>query len=104
MISASSVRAGAMAGKDSSALLAVKVVPGSSRDRVAGRYADGVKVQVSAPPEKGKANAAVIQALAAWLGVNARQVELVAGHTSPRKRFRISGIDSAALSAKVAAL
>ena len=31
-----------------------KVVPGASRNRVAGRYGDGVKVQVMAPPEKGR--------------------------------------------------
>ncbi|MDB5174520.1 MAG: hypothetical protein JWN51_3293, partial [Phycisphaerales bacterium] len=31
------------------ATLNVKVVPGAKRDRVVGRYGDGVKVQVSAP-------------------------------------------------------
>jgi len=41
-------------------ILHVKVVPGASRDRVAGRYGDGIKIQTSAPPEAGKANGEVV--------------------------------------------
>ncbi|MGA2500071.1 MAG: DUF167 domain-containing protein [Tepidisphaeraceae bacterium] len=77
------------------AMLAVKVVPGASRSRVAGRYGDGIKVQVSAAPEKGKANAAVIEVLAEALGVRECQVVLVSGQTQPRKVFRIDGVDDA---------
>ena len=80
------------------ALLDVKVVPGSSRDRIAGRYGEGVKVQVSAPPEDGKANKAVIAVLAKALGVKPAQVTLVRGHAQPRKVFEIAGIEEAKLS------
>ena len=79
------------------ALLNVKVVPGASRDRVAGRYGDGVKVQVSAPPEGGRANRAVEQVLAAALGVKAQQVRVVKGHTRPRKVVEIDGVGQAEL-------
>ena len=89
---------------ENAVMLAVKVVPGSSRSRVAGRYGEGIKVQVSAAPEKGKANAAVIDVLAQWLGINARQIELAAGHGNPRKQFRISGVSREQIAAKVAAL
>ena len=78
-------------------LLHVKVVPGSSRERVAGRYADGVKVQVSAPAEDGKANRAVAAVLAKALGVKPAAVLLVRGHAQARKVFEVSGIDQAAL-------
>jgi uncharacterized protein (TIGR00251 family) len=78
-------------------LLHVKVVPGSSRDRVAGRYGQGVKVQVSAPPEDGKANKAVIAVLAEALGVKPGQVTLVRGHAQPRKVFEVAGVEPAAL-------
>ena len=47
------------------ATIEVKVVPGASRDRVVGRYGDGIKVQVSAPPEGGRANKAVVDVIAA---------------------------------------
>lgn len=86
------------------ALLHVKVVPASKRDRVAGRYGDGVKVQVSAPPEDGKANKAVIAVLAEALGVKPAQVALVRGHAQPRKVFAIADVEQATLNAWLAAL
>jgi uncharacterized protein (TIGR00251 family) len=85
-------------------LLHVKVVPGSSRDRVAGRYGDGIKVQVCAPPENGKANKAVVAVLAGALGIKASQVVLVRGQSQPRKVFEIAGMDQAMLEAKLAEL
>jgi uncharacterized protein (TIGR00251 family) len=84
--------------------IGVKVVPGSSRDRVVGRYGDALKVQVSAAPERGKANAAVGKLLAEFFGVKESQVELVNGAGSPRKQFRISGLDDAAIQAKLDAI
>ena len=75
------------------ATLNVKVVPGASRDRVAGRYADGVKVQVAAPPEGGRANRAVERVLAEALGVKAQQVRVVKGHTQPRKVVEVDGVE-----------
>jgi uncharacterized protein len=83
------------------ALLNVKVVPGSSRDRVAGRYGDGIKVQVSAPPEGGRANRAVEELLAGALGLKAQQVRVVKGHTQPRK---VVAIEELELDAVIAAL
>jgi uncharacterized protein (TIGR00251 family) len=38
----------------------VKVVPGSSRDQIMGWLGDPLKIKVTAPPEKGKANEAVV--------------------------------------------
>jgi len=72
--------------------IAVKVVPGSSRDRVAGVLGDALKIAVSAPAEKGKANAAVRDILAGALGVDKGSITLVSGHTRPRKQFRIEGV------------
>jgi len=76
----------------SAVIISVKVVPGSSRNRVAGRYGDGIKVQVSAAPERGKANAAVIEVLAAFFQIPPDQIELVSGPVNPRKQFRLSGL------------
>jgi len=85
------------------ALLNVKVVPGSSRDRVAGRYGDGIKVQVSAPPEGGRANRAVEELLAAVLGLKAQQVRVVKGHSQPRKVVEIEGVELEAVLSTLAA-
>ena len=82
---------------DGGAVLSVKVVPGASRDRIAGALGEALKVTTSAAPEKGKANAAVARTLAEALGVDPRRVELVAGATGPRKQFRIRGLTAEAL-------
>ncbi|MCY2924630.1 MAG: DUF167 family protein [Planctomycetota bacterium] len=77
------------------AILPVKVVPGSSRDKIAGVLGEALKITTSAPPEKGKANLAVAALLAAALGVDKRSVELISSPSNPRKEFRISGLSSA---------
>jgi hypothetical protein len=69
----------------------VKAVPGSSRTRIQGALGDHLKIQVSAPPEGGKANAAIRDLLGVHFGVPASAVELQTGHTNPRKLFRITG-------------
>jgi len=80
---------------DAGAILAVKVVPGSSRDRIAGVLGQELKVATSAPAEKGKANAAVAKLLAKALGLDRRRVTLRAGQTSPRKEFLLEGVSPA---------
>lgn len=85
------------------ATLPVKVVPGASRSRIAGRYGDGIKVQVAAAPERGKANEAVIELLSEAFGVERNQVAIVSGHTQPRKIVQID-IPEADLKAKLAEL
>lgn len=70
----------------------VKVVPGSSRDRLAGVLGDRLKVTVSAPPEGGKANRAVCELLASLLGMPLKQVTLVLGQTQPMKTILVTGM------------
>ena len=57
-----------------------------------------LKIAVTAPPDKGKANAAVTAVLAKAFGVAKSSVAVIAGETDRRKVLRISG-DPAALSA-----
>ncbi len=70
--------------------LRVKVIPRSSRTELAGILADGTwKVKVAAVPEKGKANRALCDFIAAKLGVAKTRVRIVAGETSQLKRIRV---------------
>lgn len=88
-------------------MLTVRVQPRARRQGVGGRaeLGDGValKVSVTEAPEDGRANAAVIAALASALDVAKRDVILVAGATSRVKRFRIAG-DSTRLATCLTAL
>ena len=71
--------------------LPVKVVPGSSRDAIAGWLGETLKVRVSAPAERGKANAAVEAILAEALGVSKNSARVIRGKTSSRKIVEIVG-------------
>ena len=73
--------------------LAVKVVPKSSRDELVGWIGDALKVRVTAPPERGRANVAVQALLARSLDLPTDCVRLVAGANSPRKVFEVEGLD-----------
>ena len=81
--------------------IGVKVVPGASRDRIVGVLGDALKVAVSKPPEGGAANRAVIDILAAKLELPAAQVQIVQGHSSPRKQVLISGLTAEQLLTKL---
>ena len=73
-------------------LFTVKVVPGSSRTAIAGLLGSMLKVKVSTPPEKGKANESLINFLAKRLGVKTRNIEIIAGTSNPVKQIRVEGI------------
>lgn len=81
--------------------LEVKVVPGASRSGIAGWLGDALKVRVAAPPEDGRANAAVQTLIAEALGLPRAQVRLVAGRASPRKTVEIVGIAGDELRARL---
>lgn len=82
-------------------LIPVKVVPGGSRDRIAGVLDGALKINVAAPPEKGKANKAVIALLARTLGVRKNQLAVVAGPTTARKTISVEGVNADAVRAAV---
>jgi hypothetical protein len=71
--------------------LEVLVVPRASRTQVVGEQDGRLKIQLSAPPVDGEANAALIELLADRLGVKKRAVEIVGGETGRRKRVRVIG-------------
>jgi len=84
--------------------LPVKVVPNSSRSCIAGWLGDALRVRVTAPPEHGKANAAVEALLAEALGLSSGQLKIVSGHGSPRKVVEIVGLAEAEVRRRLAEL
>lgn len=60
----------------------VKATPRAGRDEVVKISDAEYKVKVTAPPEKGKANEAVVELLADYFRVPKRAVNIVAGKTA----------------------
>ena len=71
--------------------ITVRVSPGARRTEVAGRHGGGWKVRVTAPPERGRANEALVGHLAGLLGVPKRAVRIAAGAGSRDKVVEIDG-------------
>jgi uncharacterized protein (TIGR00251 family) len=91
-------------GVQGGCVIAVKAVPGASRDRVAGVLGDCLKVTTTAPAEKGKANRALAAILARALGVGTGSLVLVSGAGNPRKEFRVAGLRAEEARSRLAAL
>ena len=76
--------------------IAVRVSPRGGRNAVEGLVADAegrpmLGVRVAAAPVDGEANDAVEAAVARWLGVPARDVEVTAGITARTKDVTVDG-------------
>lgn len=88
--------------RDGGLTLTVRVTPKASRNAIQGAMPtpDGaaLKLAVTAPADKGKANAAVIALLAEAFDVAKRDIAVIAGETDRRKVLHVDG-DAAALAA-----
>jgi uncharacterized protein (TIGR00251 family) len=85
-------------------VLPVRAQPGARRAGVQGEQNGALKVAVTAPPQDGRANQALVEALHTALGVKRSQVELIGGQTGRDKRFLIRGLARAELEKRLAAL
>ena len=85
--------------------LALRVTPGAGRNAISGRVEMPpgewrLKVSVTAPPEDGKANEAVIRLLAKAWRLPKTSFRVIAGATDRNKLFHIAG-DAAELMARL---
>ncbi len=76
-----------------SAQLEVRVQPKAKRDALEAGEGRALKAYVTAPPEGGKANAAVVALLAKALGLAKGRVTIVRGHRGRSKLVRIEGLE-----------
>jgi uncharacterized protein (TIGR00251 family) len=72
--------------------LRIRVSPGARRTEIVGRQGEAWKIRVAAPPERGRANDAVLRVLAERLGVPGGNLTLVAGHTARDKVVELRGL------------
>lgn len=86
-----------------SAWLTVRLQPGARRAGVRGRMADGtLQLAVTAPPEGGRANRALIELVCELLDVRPRQVRLARGAAARAKKLEIDGLTADQLERRVA--
>jgi uncharacterized protein len=85
-------------------VLPVRAQPGAKKARVLGEQAGALKVAVTAPPQDGRANQALLEALRELLGLRRSQVELLSGETSRDKRFLIRGVSKEDLEQRIGRL
>lgn len=84
--------------------LQIKVIPSSSKDCIAGWLEDTLKVKVKAPPEKGKANKAVIKTLEKSLDLPKGSITISSGTTSTRKIIEINNVDENSINKRLSAI
>ena len=66
-------------------VLKIFVLPRSSKNMLAGRHGDALKIKLTAPPVEGAANKMCITFLARHLGLPKSSLEIVFGHTGRTK-------------------
>lgn len=72
-------------------LLRVCVQPKARNERIVGLHGDRLKVAVMEPPDKGKANQAVVDLIARVIGTATSSICLIRGQTSRQKDLLIVG-------------
>jgi uncharacterized protein len=80
----------------------LRVSPGSGRAEIVGRHGDAWKVRVTAPPEHGRANDAVVRLMADTLALPLSAVTIVSGHGARDKIVELTGVGPALIERRLA--
>jgi uncharacterized protein (TIGR00251 family) len=83
------------------ATLAVRVQPKAKRNAVLGEQAGALKVSVTAPPEDGRANEAVLALLRETYRLSRSQLVLLSGQTNRNKVILVRGVTPQQLTALI---
>jgi len=86
---------------DGTVTFAVRVVPRSRRNQVAGVEGEALKVRLTAPPVEGKANKSLVRFLADVLGVHRGDIAIVVGERARQKVIRVKGLTAAQVRARL---
>ena len=76
----------------SAARIRVKLRPKSSRNHVLGFSDEILRVRVTTPPERGKANEALVSLLAATFGVARSSIRILRGRSSRDKWVAVDAL------------
>jgi len=70
-------------------LLDVRVQPRAARSEIAGRHGERLRIRLQAPPVDGRANAALVEFVAAEFGLPRARVVIEHGLAGRDKRLRL---------------
>jgi uncharacterized protein len=88
-------------GKSGSAIT-VRISPRAKQNEISGILSDGtIKIHLIAPPEDGKANAALIKFLAEIFEIPPANIEIIAGFGSKDKLLSIIDLDAELVQEKI---
>jgi len=73
-------------------IIPIRAQPGAKRNAIVGEHDGALRVAVTAPPDKGKANEALAAVLSNAFELPKSAVELVSGPTSRQKKFLLRGV------------
>jgi uncharacterized protein len=76
------------------ARIKVMVSAGTARTELVGRHGDGWKARVAAPPERGRANEALVELLAGALEVPASTIRIVGGRSGRAKVVEVGELEA----------
>ncbi len=83
-------------------LIDLKIIPQSQKNQLVDRDSQGrLKVKINAAPERGKANAELLEYLAKTLHISKSQIAIIQGETSRQKRIEIRGVKKSGVLAKL---
>ena len=76
-------------------IIAIKITPKANRNEIIGEQNGELRIRITAVPEKGQANRALVFFMAKTLKVSKSQVMLIQGETSRHKQIFVSDISLA---------
>ena len=83
-------------------ILNIHVIPRARRSELAGTRGNALLVRLHAPPVGEAANVELRAVMAAALEVPKQSISIIAGEHSRHKRLRVSGVDTAAVTSRLA--
>jgi uncharacterized protein (TIGR00251 family) len=83
------------------AAFSIKIHPRARKNAITGELGDAIKLSLTAPPLKGRANDACIEFFANLLNVTHSSVTIAAGEKSRMKVIRIAGLSADELREKL---
>jgi hypothetical protein len=94
----------AIAERSGGVVISIRAQPNARKTAVLGEHGGALKVAVAAPPEDGRANAAIVELLRDYFGLKRSQIELIGGLTNRNKTVLIRGLSANDVAQKLATL